>query len=226
MTSRATRRPKTSCVSCSRWLAVAASLMLSACADKGARSAGQTTGAAVPASEAQLMQQGTNLLYQAGDPIGAEAVFRDVLRRNPTHYGAQYQLAVSLDRGGKPVEARAMWEAVLKNAESVRDSTTARAARSRLASPDTASPGAMMALGLDLLYKQNKPGAAAEQFRKVLDRNPAHYGATYQLATALDRAGQPAQAQRIWERVLGMAVTYKDAATEQTARSRLKSNAR
>lgn len=203
----------------SRWLAVAVSLMVGACAGSGARDAGQTTAAA---DDAQLMQQGTGLLYQTGDPIGAEAVFREVLRRTPTHFGAQYQLAVSLDRGGKPVEARRMWEAVLRNAESARDSATARTARSRLAAPDTAGPNAMMALGLDLLYKRNNPAAAAEQFRKVLSRNPTHYGATYQLATALDRSGQTAQARPIWEKVLGMAVMYKDTRTEQSARDRLK----
>lgn len=80
----------------------------------------------------------------------------------------------------------------------------------------------MMALGLDLLYKRNNAAAAAEQFRKVLARNPTHYGATYQLAMALDRSGQPAQARPLWEKVLGMAVMYKDARTEQTARDRLK----
>lgn len=203
----------------SRWRAVAVSLVMIACTGNGGRDAGQTTAAA---DDAQLMQQGTGLLYQAGDPIGAEAVFRDVLRRNPTHFGAQYQLAVSLDRGGKPVEARRVWEAVLKNAESARDSATARTARARLAAPDTAGPTAMMALGLDLLYKRNNAAAAAEQFRKVLARNPTHYGATYQLAMALDRSGQPAQARPLWEKVLGMAVMYKDARTEQTARDRLK----
>lgn len=207
------------CLSRSRWLAVAASFAVVACTGKGARDAGQTAVAAD--SEQQLMQQGTGLLYQGEDPLAAEAVFREVLRRSPTHYGAQYQLAVSLDRGGKPVEARPMWEAVLKNAESARDSATVRTARLRLAAPDTASVTATMALGLDLL-KRNNPAAAAEQFRKVLTRNPTHYGATYQLATALDRSGQQTQARPVWEKVLGMAVMYKDARTEEIARSRLR----
>jgi cytochrome c-type biogenesis protein CcmH/NrfG len=191
-----------------------------ACGKAADTGAGQT--AATGADEAQLMQRGTNLLYQANDPIGAGAVFRDVLQRNPTHYGAQYQLAVSLDRGGKPREARSLWEKVLKNAEDARDSTTARTARSRLAAPDTASQSAMMALGLDLLYKRNDAAGAIGQFRKVLERNPTHYGATYQLATALDKAGQAAQARQVWEKVLGMAVTYKDDKIAETARSRLR----
>lgn len=204
-----------------RWLAVVVGFVALACTGQsGERGVGQTVAAAD--TQAQLMQQGTTLLYQSGDPIGAEAVFRKIIQLNPTHYGAHYQLAVSLDRGGKPSEARRTWEAVLKNAESVRDSATAATARSRLAAPDTAGETAMMALGLDLLYRQNQLTAAAEQFRKVLGRNPTHYGATYQLATALDKSGQAAQARRFWEKVLGMAQANGDARTAQTARERLR----
>lgn len=172
--------------------------------------------------DAQLMERGLVLLYQRSDPVGAEAVFREVLQRNPTHYGAQYQLAVAMDRGGRPAEARATWEAVLRNAQGSNDTATARTASARLAAPDTASATAMMALGLDLLYRQNNAVAADAQFRRILQRNPTHYGATYQLATALDREGKRAEARRLWEKVLGMAESYKDQATAETARNRLK----
>ena len=195
--------------------------MLSAVVACKDRAANQSAPAATAETDAQLMQRGVDLLYQRGDPIGAEAVFRSVLARNPTHYGAQYQLAVALDRGGRPAEARTAWETALRNANAVRDSATAGAARRRLALPDTASQAAMMVLGLDLLYRRNDPTAAADQFRKVLQRNPRHYGATYQLATALDRSGQTAQAQPIWEKVLGMATAYRDEQTAATARKRL-----
>ena len=173
-------------------------------------------------TEAQLMDQGVQLLYQKSDPVGAERVFRDVLLRNPTHYGAWYQLAVSLDRGGRPTDARPLWQQVLANATAAKDTSTLRVARTRLAAPDTASQVAMMAYGLDLAYRQNNPAAGAEQFRKILARNPTHYGATYQLAAALERTGQSAQAKPLWEKVLGMATMYKDTATANTARSHLK----
>jgi len=171
--------------------------------------------------QAQLMQQGMTLLYQTGDPIGAEAVFRQVLQQNPSHYGAQYQLAVALDRGGRPTEARTLWETVLRNAQAANDSATQRTAQARLAAPDTSSQAGVMALGLDLLYRQNNASAAADQFRKVLARNPTHYGATYQLATALDRTGRQAEARSLWVKVLGMAQTYRDTATARAARTRL-----
>lgn len=168
-----------------------------------------------------MMNDGVNLLYRASNPVAAEATFRQVLAQNPAHYGARYQLAMALDRGGRPAEARPEWQVVLKQAESYNDTLTIRVARERIARPDTASQDAMMALGLDLLYRQNNPAAAAEQFRKVLVKNANHYGATYQLATALDRAGQKAQARPLWQRVLGMATGYRDSATVRTAREKL-----
>lgn len=172
-------------------------------------------------AETQLMDQGVSQLYKASNPVAAEATFRDVLNRNPTHYGARYQLAVALDRGGRPIEARPEWGEVLRQAESYNDTLTMRVARERIARPDTASQDAMMVLGLDLLYRQNNPAAAAEQFRKLIAKNPTHYGATYQLATALDKSGQTAQARPLWQKVLGMATGYRDSATAKTARERL-----
>lgn len=171
--------------------------------------------------DAQRMARGTDMLYRLGDPIGAETLFREVLQHNPTHYGARYQLAVALDKSGKPTEARPVWDMVLKNAEAISDTGSARVARTRLAAPDTASQDGMMVAGVDLLHRRNNPVAAAEQFRKVLERNPTHYGATYQLAVALDKAGQTAQAIPYWQKVVGMATTYKDEPTLATARQRL-----
>lgn len=173
-------------------------------------------------SEAQLMEKGTQLLYQTGDPVGAEATFRTVLAKNPEHYGAHYQLAVALDRGGRPLEARDEWTDVLRRAEAIKDSTTAQTARTRLAAPDTASQPAMMVRGLDLMYKQNNPTAAILQFESVLAKNRTHYGATYQMAVALDRAGRAGDAKRVWERVLPMAIQFKDQRTIDTARARLR----
>ncbi|MGH7677102.1 MAG: tetratricopeptide repeat protein, partial [Gemmatimonadaceae bacterium] len=89
-----------------------------------------------------------------------------------------------------------------------------------LASSDT-SEAARMARGLDLLYRNKDARGAAEQFRKVLRRNAAHYGATYQLATALDRAAESAQARPLWEKVLAMATVHKDAPIATAARARL-----
>lgn len=172
--------------------------------------------------DAPLMTRGLAEL-QGGDPATAERTFRELLARNPTHYGAHYQLAVALDRGGKPADARREWEYMKNAAQQTGDSATLRTVTARLAAPDTASQEAMMALGLDLLYKGDDAPRAAIEFRKVLRRNPTHYGATYQLATALDRAGQRAAAKPYWEKALGMAISVKDEKTAAVARERLKS---
>ena|SRR5205809_1085005 len=83
------------------------------------------------------------------------------------------------------------------------------------------SPEALMTAGLDALYAKGDPEAAAPIFRKVLEQNPSHYGATFQLAMALDRAGKGAEARPLWEKVLQMAEGYKDEKTVDAARARL-----
>jgi Tfp pilus assembly protein PilF len=168
------------------------------------------------------MNEGLNLLYQKNDPFGAEVAFRDVLKQNPSHYGAHFQLARAIDREGKPTEARPMWQDVLKSAEAINDTATVSMAKARLAQPDTVGADAMMASGLNSLYKLNDPVGAAEQFRKVLEKNPAHYGATYQLAAALDKQGKTAEAKPLWVKVLAMAKTYNDTATITTAQAKVK----
>jgi tetratricopeptide repeat protein len=55
---------------------------------------------------------------------------------------------------------------------------------------------AAMRAGLDALYQRNDPAAAVARFREVLARNPTHYGATLQLAKALDRSGCPERSAR------------------------------
>ncbi len=75
--------------------------------------------------------------------------------------------------------------------------------------------------GLDALYTSRDPNAAVAQFRKVLEHNPYHYAATFQLAMALDQAGKPAEARPLWQTVLKMAEIYNDKPTVATARVRL-----
>src|SRR5436309_2184209 len=164
------------------------------------------------ASQEALMKAGLDALYTRNDPNAAAAQFRMLLAVNPTHYGATYQLATALDRAGKGDDARPYWEKVLPMAETAKDDATAAAARARLARAAPGGEEAWMRAGLDALAKGD-PGAAAGEFRKVLERNPAHYGATYQLAAALDRAGKGAEARPLWEKVLKMAEGYNDKAT-------------
>jgi cytochrome c-type biogenesis protein CcmH/NrfG len=167
------------------------------------------------------MKAGLDALYSSHDPVRAAALFRQVLKRTPTHYGATYQLAAALDATGRPEEARPWWERMLAMAERSADKASAEVARARLDKPDPASDEMRMQVGLDALYKHHDANAAAAVFRKVLQQNPTHYGATYQLAAALDAAGRAGEARPLWEKVLQMAEGYNDKQTAETARARM-----
>jgi len=168
-----------------------------------------------------VMQAGLDALYTKRDPEAAIVEFRKMLQRDPGHYGANYQLAKSLDLAGRPDEARPFWEKALKTAESVKDESVIATVRQRLTQPDVVSADAWMRRGIDALYKQRDPNAAITDFRQALELNPQHYGATYQLAAALDAAGKKDEAPPYWEQALKMAETYGDKPTADTARARL-----
>ncbi len=78
-----------------------------------------------------------------------------------------------------------------------------------------------MGIGLDALYQRNNPAEAAVRFREVLERNPDHYGATLQLAKALDRSGKADEALALWTKMLEMAEAAQDDETARTVRARL-----
>jgi tetratricopeptide (TPR) repeat protein len=179
--------------------------------------------AGVLGSDDQAMKDGLDALYGRGDAPHAARLFRRILERNPKHYGATYQLAVALDRAGDPAGARVYWERMLAMAEAARDEAMVAGVRARLGRAPTLEErqADAMKAGLEALYTKNDPVAAALHFRKVLSMSPGHYGATYQLAAALDRAGRREEATFFWEKVLEMAGKYHDGATMQTARSRL-----
>jgi Tfp pilus assembly protein PilF len=206
-----------------RSLVVGSVLMVAAaCGTDNGGNASTNSSTPAASTDDALMANGVDLLYKKGDPIAAERVFRQILERNPMHYGARYQLAAAVDRAGRPAEARLLWQDVLKNAQTVNDSATVRLVQKRLAAPDTVGVTQRMVIGLNLLYAQNNPTAAAEEFRKVLAVNPTHYGATYQLARALDRSGKRDEARPLWTKMLSMATAVNDQATADTARARLK----
>jgi len=167
------------------------------------------------------MGAGLDALYQRHDPGAAAAEFQKVLAMNPTHYGATFQLAAALDAVGRPKEARPYWEKALAMAQIYADAATAERVRARLAAPEVTSVETLMRQGLDALYGRHDPVAAAAEFRQVLDRNPTHYGATFQLASALDAAGKGAQARPLWEKMLDTSVAANDTKTADTARARL-----
>ncbi|MDI1477386.1 tetratricopeptide repeat protein [Polyangium sp. y55x31] len=184
-----------------------------------------------PGAPADPMTLGLEALYTRNDPVLAAARFREVLAKNPDHYGATYQLATALEQAGEPREARPLWEKMATMADAIGDTKTAEHARARLAALDERQralslddPTASMQLGLDALYNRKNPEAAVAHFRAVLAHHPDHYGATFQLATALDQAGRPAEARPLWTKMLGMAEGIGDTKTADAARARLAKN--
>jgi tetratricopeptide (TPR) repeat protein len=79
----------------------------------------------------------------------------------------------------------------------------------------------LMQAGLDALYQRHDPEEAAGRFRAVLARNSTHYGATLQLAKALDQSGKKNEALVLWKKVLEMAEAAHDVDTARTARARV-----
>jgi cytochrome c-type biogenesis protein CcmH/NrfG len=178
-----------------------------------------------PETEEAMMKAGLEALYERGDPNAAAAQFGKILERTPNHYGATFQLAMALERAGKTAETRAQWQKMLALAEAVRDKETATVARARIgqapAASEPVSDDAVMKSGLDFLYTRHDPNGAAAEFRKVLARTPNHYGATFQLAAALDQAGKKSEAHPLWEKMLKLAEAANDKETLRLVRERL-----
>lgn len=168
-----------------------------------------------------LMRAGEQARSSAHDPQRAAMLYRRVLRKEPTNLAALHQLAGALDAAEMPDEALRVWERVLTIAEGNGDRATAQTARERLANRQASNDALLMERGLAALYTDRDPEAAMAEFRAVLKHTPTHYGATYQLATALDAAGRPDEARPLWRKVLAMAERIGDAPTADTARRRV-----
>ena len=110
---------------------------------------------------------------------------------------------------------------MLAMAEQSGDTATAATARARLATPDVASDDTLMRAGLDALYTRRDAPDAITSFRQLLERNPNHYGANFQLAMALDLGGKPAEARAAWQKALKLAEQAQDKPTIDAARAHL-----
>jgi protein O-mannosyl-transferase len=189
--------------------------------EEAARSALRRLEDGVTDPEAKRMAEGLYALRSRNDPAAAAEAFRQVLETTPDHYGATFHLALALDEQGRAEEATRYWERTAAMAADFKDSKTRDIALQRLKNPAAAETQREMKAGIEALYQRNDAAAAARHFRRVLTLNPDHYGATYQLAVALDRTGTRAEARRLWERMLPMAEQAGDSETLATVRKRL-----
>jgi Tfp pilus assembly protein PilF len=200
-------------------LLLPAALALQACGG-GAADAPAAAADSAATAAADPMAEGLRLI-QAGDGYGAVAIYREMLGTQPDHYGATYQLARALDLSGKPEEARIVWTRAFELAQQYQDEASITAIRERLAQPDTLSQAQRMTRAVDLLYREQDAAKAVELLREVLARTPDHYGAHYQIATALDKLGQRAEAEKYWRAFEPMARATNDQASLATVTERL-----
>ena len=93
-----------------------------------------------PTQTEAAMEAGVIHYYRLGEAAQAMALYDHVLAREPAHYGARYQRAVTLLALGRTDEARVAWAAFAPLAEQIGDRTSLDAAPAafRLATANTA----------------------------------------------------------------------------------------
>jgi Flp pilus assembly protein TadD len=84
------------------------------------------------------------------------------------------------------------------------------------------SPELVMGEGLKALYERHDAAGAVQRFRRVLELQPSHYGASFQLAAALQAAGERDAARQAYQRSLQMAREQRDAQTVRLIEERLR----
>ncbi|MCC6524982.1 MAG: hypothetical protein IT373_20160, partial [Polyangiaceae bacterium] len=186
---------------------------------------GDAPGPDAPPEE--LRRAATLARLERNDPDRAATLLGRLLARVPGDRRALAELGEALDDAGRSGEARVAGRRLLTAAhgDAARDRELVARARARLGldegSPPEAEQRRLVALGLEALYTRRDAEAAIALFGRVLAENPTHYGATFQLAKALELAGREQEARAAWGKVLEMAEGYGDAATAAEARSHL-----
>ena len=176
---------------------------------------------AAGSEDSRDMGAAVHLLHKAGRPADAVPFLKSILSRNPTHYGATYQLATALTRLGQHAEAATTWATMASLAREAHAEAVEREAVAQQAAAQRALAEQGMAAGVAALYQRKDAQAAVAHFRSVLALDKTHYGANYQLARALDAAGEVAEARAAWQTVRAAAETIGDKSTLQTATERL-----
>lgn len=83
--------------------------------------------------------------------------------------------------------------------------------------PSNPATDSIMKKGLSHLHVESNPVSAIAEFEQVLKSNPAHYGASVSLASALQRAGRHSDAVIAWRRVYPAAISAGDTRMVQEA---------
>jgi tetratricopeptide (TPR) repeat protein len=141
-------------------------------------------------------------LERLGRTDDALAEYRETTRIDAVHAGGWLGQ-------GRLLEVRGEWAA-------------AADAYDRALAADPTSTDAAMRAGLVRHYRLGDSATAVERYRSVLEVDPRHYGAHYQLAVALLGAGQRDQALAAWARFVPMAEAIGDRASIEAAPAELR----
>ena len=114
------------------------------------------------------------------------------------------------------------WLAQGRLLEQQRRYADAAAAFERALAANPHSSDAAMGAGLLLHHHLGNPASAVERYRIVLALSPQHYGAHYQIATALLASGRVDEAKAAWARFVPMAEAIGDTASLDGAPAALK----
>lgn len=179
------------------------------------------------ATDAELRAQAGQNLWP--NPQHAAALYAQLVARRPDDLDAVTDLAAALDAAGRTDEARPAWMRALQLAKVRGDAAQIARSSARLegvirsVAEEVELEKRLMQVGLDALYTRNDPERAISVFREILAHNATHYGATYQLAAALERVGRIDEARAMWPRVLEMARSYGDTSTIALVEARMRS---
>jgi protein O-mannosyl-transferase len=175
------------------------------------------------------------LATRAGDHAGSLRWADEAVRCQPTVALTHYYRAAALERLGRTDDALAAYRAVTaldavhadafgataRLLETRQEWAAAAAAWDRARDADPTNADAAMHAGLLYSWRLGEPARAVERFRAVLAASPEHYGAHYQLAVALLRAGRTDDARAAWRRFVPMAEAIGDTASIAGAPSEL-----
>jgi tetratricopeptide (TPR) repeat protein len=183
------------------------------------------------ADDAQLRKLALAARFEHHDPNRAAMILARLVARQPNDLEAQIGLAQSLDEAARSDEARPVWTRALELSRGTGgtggqvDRVHAKAAEDRLRGITSewtdAEQARLMQAGLDALYRDHDPARAVDLLRQVLALNPDHYGASYQLAAALDAAGRRDEARALWPAVLDRANRLGDKKTAADVSARI-----
>ena len=188
-------------------------------------------------NDAWMPHNNLGALLIVRDPVEAEHHFREALRIKPDHHPARSNLAEALSRQGRNAEALAEIQTVIRQLEDkVRKASAEKPGfmasdyqmlgnlQQRAGQSDEAEASWQMAASLapnspeprmslaGMYLESGRLDDAAEQFRQLIELNPADWSALRSLALIRQQQQRYGDALKLFERALGAAPAFEEQA--------------